>query len=189
MSHRFTIDALKELVSARNESAQRLRNCIESLSLSSPENLPLRELLLSYVEECTLAVEELQSLVRLLGGDFAADSRTPDAVARRHREIQDRIARVARSRSAAEPTGRPSACNEDRVILEECERCESRVLEVYRNAMDDPLPSLVRAILQRQFEDVMSNHDQIRTLRSEPLAQRPLTASGAGNGAQAGPSL
>ena len=75
------------------------------------------------------------------------------------------------------------ACDGDGVILDECERGASRALEVYRNALDDPLPDLVRAIVLRQFEDVMTNHDQIRDLRSEPSLR---TDSGAGSGAQAG---
>jgi hypothetical protein len=49
--------------------------------------------------------------------------------------------------------------------------------------MDDPLPGLVRAIVLRQFEDVMTNHDQIRNLRNQ---WSPLGDSGAGSGAQAG---
>jgi hypothetical protein len=49
--------------------------------------------------------------------------------------------------------------------------------------LDDPLPALVRAIVLRQFEDVMTNHDQIRDLRSEPSLRAD---SGAGSGAQAG---
>jgi uncharacterized protein (TIGR02284 family) len=170
MSHRFTIDALNELIIARNDSAQGLRICIESLSLSPFENPPLRALLLSYLEECQQAVEELQSLVRLLGGNSDRPMRHSSLAQRRWLKLRTAL-----------------ACNEDGVILEELERGESRTLEVYRNAMDDPLPSLVRAIVMRQFEDVMSNHDQIRSLRSDPLAQRPLAASGAGNGAQAGP--
>jgi uncharacterized protein (TIGR02284 family) len=108
----------------------------------------------------------LQSLVRLLGGDPevpASDSATA------HRRWTD-------LRSAL-------ACNEDGVILDECERGESRALEVYRNAMDDPLPGLVRAIVLRQFEDVMTNHDQIRNLRNQ---WSPLVDSGAGSSAQAG---
>ena len=75
------------------------------------------------------------------------------------------------------------ACDGDGVILDECERGGSRALEVYRNALDDPLPGLVRAIILRQFEDVMTNHDQIREMRSEPSLRAD---SGAGSGAQAG---
>jgi len=160
--HRFTIDALKELIVARHDGAQGLRVCSEYV-----RDTRLRELVLSHLGECTRALEELQSLVRLLGGD-------PDVPAR---DAAIEHARCADLRTAL-------ACNVDGVILEECERGESRALEVYRNAMDDPLPGLVRAIVLRQFEDVMTNHDQIRDLRSQ---RRPLGDSGAGSGAQAGP--
>jgi len=158
--HRFTIDALKELIVARHDSAQGLRICSEYV-----RDTRLQALLLSHLDECTRALEELQSLVRLLGGDPAVPER----------DIAIAHARWADLRTAL-------ACNEDGVILDECERGESRALEVYRNAMDDPLPGLVRAIVLRQFEDVMTNHDQIRDLRQRP----PLVDSGAGSGAQAG---
>jgi uncharacterized protein (TIGR02284 family) len=159
--HRFTIDALKELIVARRDSEQGLRICLEFV-----RNARLRELLLLHLEECTKALEELQSLVRLLGG---------------HPEVAARDAAVAHRRWAELRTA--LACNEDGVILDECERGESRALEVYRNAMDDPLPGLVRAIVLRQFEDVMTNHDQIRNLRSQ---RPPPVDSGVGSGAQAG---
>lgn len=161
MSHRFTIDALNELIVARRSGAQGLRICIEYV-----RNPRLETLLRSHLEECTRALDELQSLVRLLGGD-------PDA---RARDTAVAYQRWTDLRAAL-------ACNEDGVILDECERGESRALEVYRNAMDDPLPGLVRAIVLRQFEDVMTNHDQIRDLRNQ---WSPLVNSGAGSSAQAG---
>jgi uncharacterized protein (TIGR02284 family) len=172
MSHRFTIDALRELIIARRDAEQGLRICIEHLP-GGPMGQPkmghrsqrLRTLVLSQLHECAQALQELQSLVRLLGGD-------PDPLAK------DR----AKSRQWAD-LRRALACNEDGVILDECERGASRALEVYRNALDDPLPNLVRAVVLRQFEDVMTNHDQILDLRSEPT---PRTDLGAGSGAQAG---
>jgi uncharacterized protein (TIGR02284 family) len=159
MSHRFTIDALKELIGARLDAEQGLRICAEYV-----REQRLRALLVAHLEECTQAAQELQSLVQLLGGD----PETPPRAAA-HRCWADLRAALA--------------CNEDEVILDECERGESRALEVYRNALDDPLPDLVRAIVLRQFEDVMTNHDQIRELRSR---WRPLADPGAGSGAQAG---
>jgi uncharacterized protein (TIGR02284 family) len=162
MSHdRFTIDTLKELIAARRDGAQGLRICSEFV-----RNPRLQEVLHSHLQECTRALEELQSLVRRLGGD-------PDVPTRGVAGAQGRWADL---RTAL-------ACNEDGVILDECERGASRALEVYRNAMDDPLPALVRAIVLRQFEDVMTNHDQIRDLRSQ---RAPLVDSGVGSGAQAG---
>jgi uncharacterized protein (TIGR02284 family) len=161
MSHRFTIDALKELIAARRDAEQGLRICAAHVREGR-----LRTLLLSYLRECGQAQQELQSLVRLLGGEPTVPAESAAA-----------SSRWSQLRTAL-------ACNEDGVILDECERGESRALEVYRNALDDPLPGLVRAIVLRQFEDVMNNHDQIRDLRSQPSLRADL---GAGNGAQAGP--
>lgn len=161
MSHRFTIDALKELIVARRDSEQGLRICAEHVRAAR-----LRALLLSHLQECAQALQELQSLVRLLGGDPEPPVRNAAAAHRRWADLRAAL-----------------ACDDDGVILDECERGESRALEVYRNALDDPLPGLVRAIVLRQFEDVMTNHDQIRDLRREwPARADP----GAGSGAQAG---
>jgi uncharacterized protein (TIGR02284 family) len=173
MSHRFTIDALNELIVARRDAEQGLRICAECVR--SPR---LRALVLSHLHACVQSLQELQSLVRLLGGDRAGSEEIPSGgdpepppgeTAAAHRRWSELRAALA--------------CDEDGVILDECERGESRALEVYRNALDDPLPGLVRAIVLRQFEDVMTNHDQIRDLRNAPA--RP-TDPGAGSGAQAG---
>jgi uncharacterized protein (TIGR02284 family) len=161
MSHRFTIDALQELIAARRDAEQGLRICAECVRA-----VRLRELVLSHLHECAQALQELQSLVRLLGGDPDSKPRESAAAHRRWTDLRAAL-----------------ACDEDGVILDECERGESRALEVYRNALDDPLPGLVRAIVLRQFEDVMTNHDQIRDIRSAPALPSDL---GAGSGAQAG---
>jgi uncharacterized protein (TIGR02284 family) len=124
------------------------------------------------LEGCMPALEELRSLVRLLGGDPELPPEQAAEMRTRWAALRSTLARAA------------LACNEDEVILDECERGESRALEVYRNALDDPLPSLVRTIVLRQFEDVMTNHDQIRDLRSQ---WPPRVDPGAGSGAQAGP--
>src|SRR5690348_7787057 len=108
MSHRFTITALKELIVARRDGEQGQRICIEHVQDSR-----LRGLLVSHMEQNAYAVEELQSLVRLLGGDPEAGAL--DSAAARSRWAQLRTA---------------LACNEDGVILDECERGESRALEV-----------------------------------------------------------
>ena len=178
MSHRFTIDALKELIAARRDAEQGLRICIEHV-----RDRRLRTLLMSRLHECAQAQQELQSLVRLLGGEPAVAAPESAAVRRRWADLRVSLLEASEAGGAGEARA-ALACNEDGVILDECERGESRALEVYRNALDDPLPGLVRAVVLRQFEDVMTNHDQIRDLRSQPSLRADL---GAGNGAQAGP--
>jgi len=185
MSHRFTIEALKELIAARRDAEQGLQICIEHV-----RERRLRTLLLSHLHECAQAQQELQSLVRLLGGELAVETQESTAARRRWAELRAALLQEAGETGSARVAGEAAegrgtlALSEDGVILEECERGESRALEVYRNALDDPLPSLVRAVVLRQFEDVMTNHDQIRDLRSQPSMRADL---GAGNGAQAGP--
>ena len=65
MSHRFTIDALKELIAARRDAEQGLRICAEHVR--EPR---LRVLVMSHLHDCAQALQELQSLVRLLGGEL-----------------------------------------------------------------------------------------------------------------------
>src|SRR5258708_8263025 len=67
MSHRFTIEALKELIAARSDGEQGLRICAEHA-----RNPQLRAILLAHLHDSTRAVQELQSLVRVLGGDPGA---------------------------------------------------------------------------------------------------------------------
>jgi uncharacterized protein (TIGR02284 family) len=161
MSHRFTIDALRELITARRDAEQGLRICIDHVRGGR-----LRTPILSQLHDCARALQELQSLVLLLGGDPEPPGKEFATCRRRWAQLRAAL-----------------ACNEDGVILDECERGVSRALEVYRNALDDPLPGLVRAVVLRQFEDVMTNHEQILDLRSQPRLRTDL---GAGSGAQAG---
>jgi uncharacterized protein (TIGR02284 family) len=53
----------------------------------------------------------------------------------------------------------------DVAILEECERGEDVAKGRYKKALGEPLPDEIRAVVQRQYEGVIRNHDQIRGLR------------------------
>jgi len=191
MNHRFTIDALNELIAARRDGERGLRICIEHVRSSR-----LRALLLSYLQSCARDLHELQSLVRLLGRGALSRPEWPPRACAEHGQrsaivgwVEDpgTVPNTGMERRWAELRAALAcaalACNEEGVILEEYERGESRALEVYRNALDDPLPEFVRATVLRQFEDVMSNRDQIWALRSEPWS---CVEPGANSSAQAG---
>jgi uncharacterized protein (TIGR02284 family) len=53
----------------------------------------------------------------------------------------------------------------DLAILEECERAEDVAKARYRKALEETLPEDIRVVVQRQYDGVMRNHDQIRDLR------------------------
>jgi uncharacterized protein (TIGR02284 family) len=162
MNHRYTIETLRELIAVRREGEQGFRACAEHAGSEE-----LRDVLMAHAHECARAVEGLQALVRQLGGDPRLRATSPRATRRGWLNPRSTLAR-----------------NEDGAILDDCERGASRILEVYRNALDDPLPDFVRRVVLRQFEAVMSDHDQIRDLRNERQLRETLPTSTPG--AQAG---
>ena len=80
MSHRFTIDALNELIAARRDAEHGLRVCAEHVR--GPR---LRMLVMSHLQDCAQALQELQSLVRLLGGDLELPPPGNSVAGHRHR--------------------------------------------------------------------------------------------------------
>jgi len=161
MNDKYTILALRELVSVRRDSEQALRICASSLAPG-----PLREVCAQGAAECADAICELEALVERLGGALLAHG----AVAGFWRSGWAGL-RAALARA------------EDGAILDACERGESWILEAYRNALDDHLPDFVRDAVLRQFEVLMSTHDAIRGCR----AQRAVRGDAAATpGAQAG---
>jgi uncharacterized protein (TIGR02284 family) len=53
----------------------------------------------------------------------------------------------------------------DLAILEECERGEDVAKARYRKALEAQLPDDIRTIVQKQYDGVQRNHDQVRDLR------------------------
>lgn len=160
MSYKYTIQALRELVSVRRDSEQALRLCASSVGAG-----PLRDVCLRGAEECAQAMSELEELVAKLGG-----GRQPNGA----------VAGFWRSGWAGLRAA--LARGEEGAILDACERGGSWILEAYRNALDDHLPESVRDAVLRQFETLMSTHDAIRGCRSE----RAVRGDAAAPGAQAG---
>jgi len=58
----------------------------------------------------------------------------------------------------------------DHAILDECERGEDVAKKNYREALDKELPADVRAVVERQYQGVIQNHDRIRDLRNQYAA-------------------
>jgi len=160
MNHKYTIEALRELITVRRDSEQALRLCAASLGAGE-----LRDVCVRGAEECAQGMRELEALVERLGGG---------------RQAHGAVAGFWRSGWAGLRAALARA--EDGAILDACERGESWILEAYRNALDDHLPDFVRDAVLRQFEVLMSTHDAIRGCR----LQRAVRGDAAAPGAQAG---
>ncbi len=54
---------------------------------------------------------------------------------------------------------------DDHAILAECERGEDSAVNEYKKAIEDDLSSPLRAIVSRQYSEVKSAHDRIKSMR------------------------
>jgi len=150
MTNAQTIRTLNELIIVSRDGEKGFRVCAEHV-----RDEYLKELFLNRARACAQAVEELESIVRQLGGEPAKEGSAFGAMHRRWVDVRATV-----------------TSDDDATIVAECERGEVYALESYRNALDDHLPDFVRRIVLQQFEGVMNNHDQIRILGSEQLALR-----------------
>ncbi|MFC0402753.1 PA2169 family four-helix-bundle protein [Paraburkholderia rhizosphaerae] len=115
----------------------------------------LKELLRSRAETCTHAARELQDLVMQLGGKPESGGSVSGAL---HRGWVD-LKSVVGNRS-------------DHAILVDCEKGEDVAKKRYQDALDKDLPADVRALVERQCQGVILNHDRIRDLRDQYAATK-----------------
>ncbi len=97
---------------------------------------------------CREGARELQQHVRALGEKPEDSGSVAGALHRGWISVREAI--VAR---------------DDKAILEECERGEDYAKAEYRKALEQELPQELRAVVERQYRGVMSNHDRVRALR------------------------
>jgi uncharacterized protein (TIGR02284 family) len=104
---------------------------------------------------------ELQSLVRSLGGDPENSSSFAGALHRGWMNIKTAV------------TG-----NDEKAILNECERGEDSAKSNYKDALEQNLPANVAETVQKQYAAVQTVHDKIKALRDS--ANNTETSSAAG---------
>jgi len=62
------------------------------------------------------------------------------------------------------------AGNDDKALLNECERGEDYAKKAYMDALTENLPSESQAVVQRQSIEIKAAHDKVRDLRNEANA-------------------
>ncbi|MFD4838378.1 PA2169 family four-helix-bundle protein [Achromobacter sp. NPDC058515] len=114
----------------------------------------LQQLFRNRSSDCAAGAAELQALVSQLGGKPEDHGTVSGAMHRGWTNLKAAIA----SRS-------------DLVLLEECERGEDVAKAAYAKALKETLPENVRAVVERQYQGVLRNHDQVRDLRNRYRAE------------------
>jgi uncharacterized protein (TIGR02284 family) len=136
------ISTLNGLIETCKDGEKGFRTAAEGVP-----NPDLKTLFRSYQRQRAHFAQELQNEVRRLGGD---PQQRGSLAATLHRGWV-RIKSVV--------TGR-----DENAIVAECERGEDAARKNYEEALQQPLPAEVQAILERQFAAVKEAHDRIHAL-------------------------
>lgn len=150
MDNDDVVDVLNDLIETSKDGEYGFRTSAEYARTDA-----LRTLLQRRADECRQAIGELESLVRRCGGEPQTSGSVAGALHRGWVAMRTKLTDY-----------------DHEAILSECERGEDVAMTRYRKALAETLPEDVRAVVQRQFEGVQRNHDQIRRLRDEARATK-----------------
>ena len=142
---------LNDLVETSKDGEKGFRAAAEDT-----KNTELQSEFLRRAQDCATGAADLQQRVARLGGKPEEGGSVAGAVHRGWVNLKGAVS----SRT-------------DLAILEECERGEDVAKARYRKALEVTLPEGIREVVQRQYDGVMRNHDQIRDLRDRYRAKKP----------------
>jgi uncharacterized protein (TIGR02284 family) len=139
------IDVLKDLVECCKDGEYGFRECAEQAKRED-----LKSTFMQRAEDCRRGADELNQLLRECGHEMKDDGSTMGAMHRGWVSIKSKLTTY-----------------DDKAVLEECERGEDNAKARYMKALQKNLPANVRMVIERQYQGVQRNHDQIRMLRDQ----------------------
>ncbi|WP_338051043.1 MULTISPECIES: ferritin-like domain-containing protein [Ramlibacter] len=123
-------------------------------SAQQAQRADIRSLLQQRALDCRRAADELNQHIVRLGGSAEDSGSALGAVHRGWVSVKAKL-----------------STHDDKAVLEECERGEDNAVARYRKALQQPLPTDIQAIVERQFRGVQRNHEQVRELRNQLRAE------------------
>ncbi|MFQ6404441.1 PA2169 family four-helix-bundle protein [Methylophilus sp. 'Pure River'] len=143
------ISILNDLIEVSKDGEEGFRSSAEHVD--EPQ---LKTFFLRRSHEVATSVQELQDLVRSLGGEPASSTSLGGALHRRWIAIKTAL-----------------TSNDTVAVLNETERGEDVALAAYRKAAEKDLPTHIRFVVVRQLEGAKRNHDQVKQLRDAARAE------------------
>ena len=139
-----TTSILNDLIETSKDGEKGFR-----MSAENAKDPELKDLFLKRAEDCARGASELQSIVSSMGEKPESGGSVAGAVHRGWVNIKASM-----------------SVDDDLSILEEVERGEDVAKSSYRKALDSSdLSPDARAVVQKQYDGVLRNHDQMRALR------------------------
>lgn len=149
MDNHDTIKTLNDLIETSKDGEAGFKVCAEDVK--RPD---LKTLFLDRARACGEAAAELQRIVVELGGKPETSTSVGGDLHRRWVDLKSLV------------TGK-----DEEAILNECERGEDVAKKHYSEALEKDLPAEIRLVVQRQFDGVLRNHQQIKALRDAERAR------------------
>lgn len=150
MDNNDVISTLNDLIETCKDGEQGFRTCAEDI-----KDAQMKSFFTTRAQSCAEAAAELQQEVRTLGGNPETSSSIAGALHRRWVDIKGLV------------TGK-----DDEAILNECERGEDVAKRSYETALGKSLPANIKTIVERQYNGVLKNHDQVKALRNQVRAAK-----------------
>jgi uncharacterized protein (TIGR02284 family) len=142
MEHRI-MSVVNELIETSRDGEKGFTRAAEEVT--EPK---LKSLLLKRAQYCGTAARELEAQVTALGGKVDSGGSVSGAMHRGWVNVKAAV------------TGHDTAA-----ILAETERGEDYAKKVYAEALEEELPAGLRQLIERQYQGVIANHDDVRDLR------------------------
>jgi uncharacterized protein (TIGR02284 family) len=139
------VDVLKDLVECCKDGEYGFRECADQA-----KGADLKSMFLQRAEDCRRGADELNQLLRQSGHEMKDDGSTLGAMHRGWVSIKSKLTTY-----------------DDKAVLEEAERGEDNAKARYMKAMQKNLPSDIRMVVERQYQGVQRNHDQVKRMRDQ----------------------
>lgn len=149
MDNEEIISTLNDLIEVSKDGEEGFRSSAENV-----DDPQLKAYFLRRSEEVAASVQELQELVRSLGGEPASSTSLGGTLHRRWIDLKTAL-----------------TSNDTVAVLNETERGEDVALATYRKAAEKDLPTHVRFVVVRQLEGAKRNHDEVKRLRDAARAE------------------
>lgn len=152
-----TISGANNMTADNDEVIDTLNDLLESCrdgeygfntSAEHTKTADLKTMLLRHAQECRTAGQELQALIRQLGGEPDEGGTVSGALHRGWVSVRGTL-----------------SGHSDLSMLSECERGEDAAVARYRKALKQDLPPAIRSVVERQAEGAQRNHDQVKAMR------------------------
>ncbi|HEY8605765.1 MAG TPA: PA2169 family four-helix-bundle protein [Noviherbaspirillum sp.] len=145
MNNDDIISTLNDLIETSKDGEDGFRSCADHATDPS-----LKTFFANRAQSCAAAVLELQQAVRNHGGNPETSSGLGGAIHRRWLDVKSML------------TGK-----DDKAVLQECERGEDYAKSSYQAALKKDLPAEIRSMIEKQYQGVLKNHDQVKSLRDQ----------------------